>query len=124
MSFVSLSDAADTLEQQTKALRAEASAVRTAELKAKPVADRIVYAARSRCACGAGMAYDPTAEDAEPVFVDTYAGYWYAGYWDCSAIILGTQDDSLTHTAKLPFAFYNLKSEGQASANGDTTRPK
>lgn len=119
MSAVELSATASELEKNAKAARAEASAAHTADLKAKPIAERIVYAAFSRCPCGAGMAYDPVTNDADSVFVGTYAGYW-----DCSAIILGTQDDAATHTAKLPFSFYNLKSEGQPSVNGATTRPK
>lgn len=69
---------------------------------------RLVYAAYDRCPCGAGLAYGGEAKD----------------YWDCSAILLGTADESVTHTARLPFVFYEIKSENQPSAHGATTRPK
>ena len=70
----------------------------------------LVYAARTRCPCGAGMAYPRGADP-------------FKGYWDCSAILLGTADVGVKHEAKLPFIFYEIKSEGQPSANGATTRP-
>lgn len=75
----------------------------------------LVYAATSRCPCGAGLAY-PT--DADP----------FTGAWDCSAILTGAaiptgQPDAVKHTALLPFIFYAIKSERQPSANGRTTRP-
>jgi hypothetical protein len=73
----------------------------------------LVYAATSRCPCGAGLAYVP---DGETV-------------WDCSAILLGEaipsgQPGSVQHTGQLPFAFYEVKSEQQPSAQGATTRPR
>jgi len=92
---------------------------KTSEQRAKPISERIVNSAHARCPCGAGLAYDPVAEDETNVFKGPGSGYW-----DCSAIILGTQDNSVKHTAKLPFAFYDVKSEGQPSACGATTRPK
>jgi hypothetical protein len=75
------------------------------------MAVKLVYAATSRCPCGAGLAY-ASGDDA----------------WDCSAILLGEaiptgQPDAVQHTAKLPFVFYEIKSENQPSANGATTRP-
>lgn len=74
----------------------------------------LVYAAKHRCPCGAGLAYDPRGESGE---IST-------GYWDCSAILLGTADHQVTHTARLPFVFYEIKSEHQptAAAAGATTR--
>lgn len=77
----------------------------------------LVYAAFDRCHCGAGIAYP---RDVQP-FGET-------AYWDCSAILTGTaipdgQEGSVKHTDKLPFAFYEIKSEGQPSARGTTTRP-
>lgn len=59
------------------------------------------------------MAYDPTSNDR---------------FWDCSAILLGTAIPSgapgaVKHEARLPFAFYEIKSENQPSAGGVTTRP-
>jgi len=73
----------------------------------------LMYAAYARCPCGAGLAYDPQGESGKPII----------GYWDCSAILLGTADENVTHTAQLPFVFYEIKSEGQPSAQGSTTRP-
>lgn len=79
----------------------------TAKLK------RLVFAALHRCPCGAGLAYDPKGESGKPIH----------GYWDCSAILLGTADVKAQHTAQLPFMSYEIKSEKQPSANGATTRP-
>lgn len=79
-----------------------------------PVEDQeLVYAAFNRCPCGAGLAYDPR----EGV----------GGSWDCSDILTGRaipmdQPGWVTHTARLPFVFYEIKSERQPSANGATTR--
>lgn len=105
-------------DAEAAALRKEAGGLRDAELKATPIAARLVYAATSRCPCGAGLAYDPAHENAGSVFTGPLSGHW-----DCSAILLGTADPAVTHTDKLPFAFYEIKSEGQASACGRTTRP-
>jgi hypothetical protein len=73
----------------------------------------LVYAADARCLCGAGMAYEK--------------GCGPNGYWDCSSILKGEaipkgQEGSVKHEAQLPFAFYEIKSELQPSANGRTTR--
>lgn len=72
------------------------------------------YAAYKRCPCGAGLAYVPSSKDQS---------------WDCSDILLGRaatkgQPGSKTHTGKLPFAFYEIVSEEQPSAQGATTRPQ
>jgi hypothetical protein len=79
----------------------------------------LVYAATSRCPCGAGLAYDRDGESGKPI----------QGYWDCSAILLDEaipsgQSGALQHTGRLPFAFYEIKSEEQPSAEGTTTRPR
>lgn len=105
-------------ESQASDLRKQARELYQSELKAKPLADRLVYAAYSRCPCGAGMAYDPCFEDEKSVFVGALSGYW-----DCSAILLNTANTDVKHTAQLPFAFYEVLSEDQPSANGSTTRP-
>lgn len=73
------------------------------------------YAAFLRCECGAGMAY-PKDSPAR-------------GSWHCSEILKLTalpanHPDSKTHTGAMPFAFWEVKSEDQASAGGATTRPK
>lgn len=75
---------------------------------------KLIYAAHNRCLCGMGLAYDLRNK----IMSDPRQGYW-----DCSGIILGTADQSVKHEAKLPFVFYDIKSEGQPSANGATTRP-
>lgn len=68
----------------------------------------LVYAATSRCLCGAGMAYPK--------------GIGGRGYWDCSDILTGRASTLVKHEARLPFMFYEIKSENQPSANGATTR--
>ena len=80
-------------------------------MAAKP--KHLVYAATSRCPCGAGLAYIRRGESGDPI----------EGFWDCSAILLGTADKDARHTAQLPFVFYEIKSEAQPSAEGATTRP-
>lgn len=69
--------------------------------------DELFYSATARCPCGAGLAYPKDC-----------GGYHY---WDCSAILKGTQDNSVKHTDQLPFTFYDIKDESER--NG-TTRPK
>lgn len=84
---------------------------------AKTAAD-LTWAATDRCPCGAGLAYDSTCQ-----LEDVPQNWPYNGYWDCSAILLGTAAKDVTHTAKLPFAYYSIKADTQPSANGRTTRP-
>lgn len=76
----------------------------------------LVYAATARCPCGAGLAYE--------------RGCGGHGSWDCSAILLGEaipqgQPGAVTHTDRLPFAFWKVKSEDQPLPGGVklTTRP-
>ena len=76
--------------------------------------DELIYSAHSRCECGAGMAYPK--------------GVGIRGSWVCGDILLGralpaSNPDSKVHSGSLPFAFYEIKSEQQPSANGATTRP-
>lgn len=114
----------EILIEKEKALESELASVRKkmadehqAKLKSTAVADRLVYSSHSRCPCGAGLAYDPLFEDENSVFKGPLSGYW-----DCSAILLGVADQSVTHTGKLPFSFYDVKCERQPSANGTNTR--
>ena len=77
--------------------------------------DVLVYAAATRCECGAGMAY-PTSIGPN-------------GAWHCSDILTFRTATSASleakmHTNPLPFAFYSIKSENQPSAHGATTRQK
>lgn len=92
--------------------------MRVMRRRGTPRAPRLVYAADVRCPCGAGMAYDSRGESGGA-----------RGYWECSAILLGTAIPSgdpgaVRHEAKLPFVFYEIKSEHQPSAHGATTRPR
>ena len=80
---------------------------------------KMTFAATARCPCGAGLAYDRTCS--KPPFRGP-------SYWDCSAILLGDavpsgQPGAVVHTDRLPFAFWEIKSEHQPSARGATTRP-
>lgn len=69
-----------------------------------------MYAAYARCKqCNAGLAYVPLKHDA----------------WYCSAVIKGeVWDDPKYQHDCFPFVFWEIKSEMQPSANGNTTRPK
>jgi hypothetical protein len=116
--YQELSLEAGLLDQQLQQVRKEAQEAYNRELKEKDLADRLIYSAYDRCGCGAGLAYDPLFEDKDSVFVGPLSGYW-----DCSKILLGTADQTVKHTAQLPFAFYEIKSEIQPSVNGVTTRP-
>lgn len=87
----------------------EAKVKRCRRMEDKFNEDELVYAAVARCQCGAGYAYP------EKIGV--------RGEWTCSAILTGKAELGSTHDGHLPFAFYELKSEGQPSANGATTRP-
>jgi hypothetical protein len=81
----------------------------------------LVYAATARCQCGAGLAYSTTDKGEGTVFKGPSA-------WDCSDILTGRaipsgQPGAKMHDGPAPFAFYKVKSEGQPSAQGATTRP-
>lgn len=110
---------AKQLEKQASDLRSAAIESQRRRMKAMAVGERLVYAAHSRCPCGAGLAYDPCYEEKDSPFVGSLSNAW-----DCSAILLGTADRAVQHTGRLPFAFYDVKEEGQPSAYGATTRPK
>jgi hypothetical protein len=82
----------------------------------------LVYAATARCPCGAGLAYPPKGVPEEGPFK-----YW--DHWDCSDILTGRavkkgEPGAVTHTDKLHFSCWEVKSEDQPSAKGATTRPK
>lgn len=77
----------------------------------------LVYAAYCRCLCGAGMAH-----------VKNCGAYGPDACWDCSDILTGRaipegKEGAVTHKGRLPFTWYEIKSENQPSANGNTTRP-
>lgn len=117
---------ADDLEKQAATLREAASGARQQELEATPLMDRLVYASTARCNCGAGMAYDPASKGkADSPFKGP-------SEWECGDILRfdllpadkQAEVKAATHSAPLPFAFYEVKSEKQPSANGATTRPQ
>lgn len=73
----------------------------------------LVYAAYARCLCGAGLA-----------FPEGCGGFHY---WDCSDILTGRaiksgEPGAMIHQDKLPFAFFDIKSERANSARGVSTR--
>jgi hypothetical protein len=61
--------------------------------------EELRYSAVSLCPCGHGLAYPKDCN--------------INHYWDCSAILKGIADKNVQHTAKLPFSFYNIKSENE-----------
>lgn len=82
----------------------------------------LLYAATARCACGAGLAYAPSDPG------DPSSPFKRPSAWECSDILTGRaipsgQPGAKTHDEPAPFAFYEIKSENQPSAQGLTTRP-
>lgn len=80
----------------------------------------LIYAATSRCPCGAGLAY--SSKDEDPTL--PYKG---PSAWDCADVLTGRaiksgQPGAVAH-GLYPFALYEVKSENQPSAQGATTRP-
>jgi len=61
--------------------------------------DELFYSAVTLCECGHGLAYP---KDCGP-----------GHYWDCSAVLKGIADKSVTHTDQLPFRFWNIKGESE-----------
>jgi len=75
----------------------------------KPFTDEeLIYSAFTLCPCGHGYAYPRECGSTRQ--------------WDCSAILKGIATEGVKHGDVLPFAFYEVKSEEQPSANGHTTR--
>ena len=118
-SYEELEAEAERHESLAKSLRQRAGELRHAALKARPLAERLIYSAHARCPCGSGLAYDPVFEDENSVFVGPLSGYW-----DCAAILLGVADPDVQHIGKMPFAFYEVESEGPPPDRGATTRPQ
>lgn len=88
----------------------------------------LTYAATARCKCGAGLAY---RSDCRPQD-DMHAGSItiLEAAWTCSWILRAalsgnalTPSDVATHDKPLHFSMVEIKSEGQPSAEGATTRP-
>lgn len=89
-------------------------------------ADELTYSAHARCVCGAGLAYPRDCG--------------MHGSWFCSALLTRAHGrlekranadgeeriftaSGAEHQPGLPFSMYGIKSEGQPSAYGATTRP-
>lgn len=104
-----LLEEADRLTQEAVEKRQRAIELRHARWQKLPLANRLLYAATARCTCGAGLAYDESTGTAKQ--------------WECSRVLLGEAQQESGHIEPLPFAFYEIKSEGQPSAQGATTRP-
>lgn len=74
--------------------------------------EELRYSAGARCWCGAGLAYPK----------DCGINH----QWTCSAVLKGEgkeKDRPDKRHEAYPFAFYEIKSEDQPSAEGHTTRP-
>jgi hypothetical protein len=72
---------------------------------------RLVFAAKERCDCGAGFAYDKRSRMPR---------------WDCSAILLGDAllgGESSVALHSNPCSFYEMVSERHAASHGQSTRP-
>jgi hypothetical protein len=73
---------------------------------------RLVFSAKERCECGAGLAYDRRGR--QPI-------------WDCSAILLGDalliSGERGTVEHHTPCAYYEIVSERHPAASGLSTRP-
>lgn len=78
-------------------------------LKGKGYTDEeLVYASRTLCPCGYGLAYPKNCGDQRS--------------WDCSAVLKLTHDKTVKHTDRLPFAFWSVHAEGETIGNKNTTR--
>lgn len=92
----------------------------------------LVFAAFSRCRCGAGLAYAREHDLRKP----------FSNAWYCSSVLLDTSeqgyevikegglfggrimrgDDGVEHDGAYPFNVFEIKSENQPSAGGASTR--
>lgn len=125
-----LRDKAAALELRARGLREQALAALREALLNRPLNDRLIYAAHLRCNCGAGMAYDPAGkgDPTSPLMLERRG----PRQWECSDILRFKTYPAdrqrvvkaMTHTAPLPFAFYEVESETQPSAGGATTRER
>ena len=73
--------------------------------------NELLYAATRFCPCGHGLAYPK--------------GCGAFHYWDCSAVLKGVSDTTITHCGRYPFTSYKIR--GESENNGTTrgvTRPK
>jgi len=68
------------------------------------------YSMNSLCPCGYGLAYP----------VDAGGNH----YWDCAGILMGVADESVEHTAQLPFSMYKVKGENDKHTTRGVYLPK
>ena len=72
---------------------------------------RLVFSAKARCDCGAGLAYPRWSS---------------SRIWDCSSILLGDallEGESGVCCHSMPCTYFDIVSERQPAAHGHTTRP-
>lgn len=104
--------ALEAFNQESKA-EAERTEQRLSDIAASGTNHFTVYelsfSAFATCKCGAGLAYPD--------------GIGMRGAWYCSAFLMGTDKKPEIKHEVFPFAFYEIKSESQPSADGWTTRP-
>lgn len=120
---------ADQLEAGAKALREDAYERRRQRDCSRPLEERLIYAAVTRCRCGHGYAYDPAGEVTND---KSDSPLRRPNAWECAGILRhlaaeleepeAARVKEAEHDGALPFAFWELKSENQPSANGRTTR--
>lgn len=99
-------------------LQADYEAAFAAEQKAKPVAERVIFSAKQRCQCGAGLAYDTVRTFKEPVM------------WSCSDILCFDKLDKDQQAATLaaehdqPQPFDAVVAENTPPLVGSNTRER
>lgn len=79
--------------------------------------EQLRYSATARCRCGSGLAYNRETIGQEKMLDQA---------WVCAAVLLGEVPDVPEQHGKhdqFPFFMYEIKDEGQPSAEGRTTRP-
>lgn len=98
--------------EKSKSVKSRIKNIESGDFSQKFSDSELIYSASARCECGAGYAYPKNV-----------GGF---GSWKCSRILKGDETalPPVMHSGDLPFTFYEIKSEGQPSANGATTRPK
>lgn len=69
----------------------------------------LVYAREKRCDCGYGLAYPKDC------------GAFH--HWACAGQLLGRADPGYTHTGRLPFTMYKIKSETDDATTRGTVKP-
>jgi len=71
--------------------------------------DELYFSRDKRCDCGYGLAYPNSCGPGHE--------------WDCAGILMGVADPTYTHTAVLPFAFYDIKGENDEMTTRGSVLP-